>query len=114
MTVKITNKEFADRLKKLRKEKRMTQSEIAAKLNLSRTCVVNWENGIRVPKYGQVLELSRIFSVPIDYFSGRSEHKYNVNIPDYFEIDLSRLNAEGINRIREYYRFLVSDEKFCK
>lgn len=112
--MKITNREFAYRLKRLRKESKMTQSEIAQKLNISRTCVVNWENGTRVPKYCQLLELSRLFRVPIDYFSGQSEHKYNINIPDYLEIDLSKLNDVGINRIREYYEFLINDKKFCK
>ncbi|MBQ8301672.1 MAG: helix-turn-helix transcriptional regulator [Clostridia bacterium] len=112
--MKITNREFAYRLKKLRKENRLTQSEIAEKLNLSRTCIANWENGLRVPQYGQVLELSRIFGVPIDYFSGQSEHKYNINIPDYLEIDLSKLNGAGMNRMREYYEFLINDKKFCK
>jgi len=114
LTVKITNKEFADRLKKLRKERKMTQTEIAEKMRLSRTCIVNWESGSRFPQYGQVMELSRIFNVPIDYFSGQSEHKYNVNIPDYFEIDLLKLNDAGVNRMREYYRFLVNDKKFRK
>lgn len=110
----ISNAEFARRLKNLRREKRMTQSELAKRLRVSRTCITNWERGQRFPEYPYITGMAEMFRVPIDYFYGTSDHKYNINIPKYLEIDLSKLNGAGMDRMREYYEFLVKDEKFCR
>ena len=41
-----------------------------------------------------------------------SNHKYNINIPDYFELDLTKLNAAGVDMLYEYYKLLVNSEKY--
>lgn len=46
---------FQDKLKSLRKEKDLSQEELAKKLNVSRSVVAKWETGIRLPK-GELLE----------------------------------------------------------
>ena len=106
----IDNKEFGRRLCALRKEKNMTQSELAMKARVTRSSVANWETGLRFPDIDALKLIATLFNVPVDYLYGISDHRYKVNIPDYFEMDLTKLNDEGLRRISEYYKMLL--EKF--
>jgi len=57
---------FNIKLQALRKEKNITQEELAEKLNVSRQAVSKWESGQTMPDIENIIELSNIFSVPID------------------------------------------------
>lgn len=46
----------------------MTQSALAARLNISDKAVSKWENGVGYPEITMLPLLAEIFSVPIDYF----------------------------------------------
>ena len=41
---------FAQRLRELRKENAITQAGLAERMNVSRTCIANWESGERIPE----------------------------------------------------------------
>ena len=48
----------ADRIKDLREENRMTQSDLARKLSITRASVNAWEMGISVPSTQYIVELA--------------------------------------------------------
>jgi transcriptional regulator with XRE-family HTH domain len=54
----------------LRKEKNMTQMELADKLNISFQAVSNWERGQTMPDISKLGELADIFGVTIDELLG--------------------------------------------
>ena len=56
-----------DKLLKLRKEKGMTQEELAEKLNVSRQAISRWEMGTALPDTENVLQLSKLYGVSTDY-----------------------------------------------
>ena len=58
---------IADRIKKLRQQFGLTQSDLAKKLNITRSSVNAWEMGISVPSTQYVVELAGIFKVSTDY-----------------------------------------------
>lgn len=66
---------FGDRLIKLRKSKKLTQQEVANKLNISRSAYAGYEVGRRVPEYTTLENMANLFDVPIDYLVGRSDSK---------------------------------------
>jgi len=53
-------------LKQLRNMMRMTQEELAEKMNVSRQTVAKWENGESVPDLVRCVELSKIFNLSLD------------------------------------------------
>ena len=61
------NKEIARRLSELRKDKGITQSELAEMLGVSRTTVANYETGNRTPEYDTLARLADIYQVSCDY-----------------------------------------------
>ena len=58
-------------ISKKRKEKNITQSELAEKLGISDRAVSKWENGLCMPDAGNIPELCKILDITInDLFSG--------------------------------------------
>lgn len=108
----MNNNEIGIRIKCLRREKNMTQTDLAEKLRVTRTCITNWENGIRQPDNKTLIMMSQLFSVPVDYIYGRTNHRYDIKVPDYLSINFSKLNADGISMLYEYYKYLISNDRF--
>ena len=57
---------FADNLKQLRKEKRLSQEELAEILDVSRQAVSKWEQGIGYPEVEKLLLLSSKLNISLD------------------------------------------------
>ena len=57
---------FGDNLKKLRKSKKLSQEQLAEKVNVSRQSVSKWENGEAYPEMNNILELCKIFKCHIN------------------------------------------------
>ena len=58
---------FGKIVAKLRKERKMTQCDLAKMLNISDKAVSKWESGMGYPDIAQLPALSEIFEVSIDY-----------------------------------------------
>ena len=58
-------------IKQKRKEKKLTQSELAEKLSVTDRAISKWENGICMPDSGIIAELCKALNITInDLFSG--------------------------------------------
>ena len=70
--------EFGNYLYTLRKNKRMTQQELADKLGVTNKAVSKWETGEAFPETAQLVPLSDIFCVTVDdLLRGKSETLQN-------------------------------------
>lgn len=58
-------------LKELRKQKRMTQEEVAFHLKIARATYSRYESGEYEMSYKTLIMLAELFSVSIDYLLGR-------------------------------------------
>lgn len=58
---------LADKILNLRKTNRMSQEDLAGKLNVSRQAISRWEMGTAQPDAPNVLQLSKLFGVTTDY-----------------------------------------------
>lgn len=58
--------ELSEKLQELRKEKGLTQEELAEALFVSRTAISKWESGRGVPNIESLKAISKFFSVSID------------------------------------------------
>ena len=64
---------FPERLKQLRKEKGLTQIELAKVLGVSSGTVAMWETGKRKPSFDMFDRLTGIFDKRIDYILGTTD-----------------------------------------
>ncbi|MCD7836116.1 MAG: helix-turn-helix domain-containing protein [Lachnospiraceae bacterium] len=44
----------------------MTQSDVAQKLHISKTTVVNWEKGKVSPSFADIQAISALYNIPMD------------------------------------------------
>lgn len=58
--------ELKEKLVALRKEKGLTQSAVAEKLDVSRQAISRWESGIALPSTDNLKSLSALYGVPVD------------------------------------------------
>ena len=78
--------EFHEKLQELRKNRGLTQEELAEALYVSRTAVSKWESGRGYPSIDSLKEISKYFSVTIDellssenlLFIAENENKSNI------------------------------------
>ena len=65
-----------NRLKELRKEKKLTQKELADKINVSKITVLRWENGERQIKPDKAQALADFFGVSIAHLLGYEDNDF--------------------------------------
>ncbi|WP_373140323.1 helix-turn-helix domain-containing protein [Beduini massiliensis] len=58
--------DFSEKLQQLRKQKQMTQEQLAECLYVSRTAISKWESGKGYPNIESLKSISKLFSVSID------------------------------------------------
>ena len=84
--------EFSEKLQALRKQKNLTQEELAEELYVSRTAISKWESGRGYPSIDSLKEISNYYSVTIDdllsseklLFIAEKENKENLrNMCDF-------------------------------
>lgn len=106
------------RIKELRKEKGLRQSELATTLHVSQQAVGSWETGRTVPGADTLNILADYFDVTTDYLLGRPEKKDDdvktADIEDddvIFTYEGRRIPKEDLELIRRIMRGTRNDIK---
>ena len=77
----MTDKNFAAKFAALRRENGITQQRLGAMLGVSNRAVSKWETGLALPSTENILKLSKIFGVSVDYFLSDGEMKVEKSAP---------------------------------
>lgn len=64
-----------NRIKELRQENDILQSDLAKRLKVGQATISNWETGRYEPDQDALREMSKIFDVSIDYILGNTDIK---------------------------------------
>ena len=76
---------LGERIKYLRLKNNLTQTQLAEKLNLTKSVISAYETGQRLPSYDVLIQLTKTFLVSTDYLFGIEKTK---------NLDLSGLSPE--------------------
>lgn len=60
---------IAERIIALRKEKNISQGDLAKKLNVSRQAVSKWEQGLSSPDTAKLIQLAEVFGTEVEYLA---------------------------------------------
>lgn len=82
----------ADRIKVLREQNNLTQTELSKKLGITRSGVNAWEMGISIPSTQYIVEISNLFKVSTDYILGVNQS---------VTLDVSGLNDDDIQLLQQ-------------
>lgn len=78
---------IGERIKELRKSKKMSQSELGKFIGVSQTTVTAWENGRAEPSSSYVAKLATFFNVSTDYLLGRDPREDDLKTADLADDD---------------------------
>jgi len=76
----INPKTFGEKLKNIRKEKNLTQKEVAEKLFISVQAVSKWEKGKCLPDVDNIKTLGQLYQISVDNLLKTEDDMYE-NIP---------------------------------
>ena len=68
-------KGLAERLKFIRLNSKMTQQEVADKINTSRSNISKYENGLLEPNIDTLVQLIELYKISADYLLGIKKDK---------------------------------------
>lgn len=76
-----------DMIKTLREEAGYSQSQLAKKLDVTRSSVNAWEMGLSTPTTHYIVALSKLFHVSTDYLLGL-DNKRHIVLEDYSKSEI--------------------------
>ena len=83
---------LGERLKALRIEHKMTQTQVSERIGVAVSAVSFYESGVRLPSYPVLIKLSRLYHVTTDYLLG-VKFKEMIDISDLSEDDRAVVKA---------------------
>ena len=77
--------DFSVRLKHLRKDKHLTQVQVAERIGVTPAMVSAYESDLKVPSLDTMIRLANLFGVTVDYLLCREDKRF---------LDISDLNDD--------------------
>lgn len=101
------------RIKELRKQNHLTQSELGSKLGVIKQTVSSWENGVSSPNNDTLANIASIFGVTTDYLLGNdtSTTKQLIECHDISN-RISKLVASFSQKYRRFKTFVKNRNSF--
>lgn len=85
----MTNAQIlGDKLYRLRKDKGISQEELAYKLNVSRQAISKWERGEALPDTDNLISLAKLYEVSLDELVGNDVESYQPVIAPTASVDV--------------------------
>lgn len=104
--------DFENKIAQLRKDKGITQEELAEKIGVSRQAVAKWEAGQSVPEITTLIQIADCFEVSLDLLVGRVENETEALITTMKDLikngvpDDENEGAEALRLIRNFVRLM--------
>ena len=113
---------LSQRLKESRKNRKLTQDELALKVNTTKSTISNYENGHSTPSNDMLVLLSNALQITTDYLLGRSdnptlteddEFRAFANDPDMerWYRQLPDNDEDDLRKLRQMWDIIKSDSK---
>lgn len=107
---------LADRLKELRKSKKLTQTELGKILGVGKTTISMYETNNSTPNDEIKMKISEYFNVSLDYLLGKTDIKNytedpNITIALHSDTDYDDLPKEALDEINNFVEFIKQKYK---
>ena len=102
----------AERIKKLRIQHTLSQTELAKLVGVKSNTVSTWERGTRKPDFNVLCKLSNSFGVSIEYILGETANSISENENDYSSTSV--LADDVYYMVKKYCRLTDKSQKIIE
>lgn len=100
-----------ERLKQIRKERKLKQKDIATILNVDRSTYSGWETGKDTIPLRKLFKLSNFYNLSIDYLTGLSKKSNYIYMSDFIDLksvgkNLKKLRINNHLKQKDLYNML--------
>ncbi|MBE7097399.1 helix-turn-helix domain-containing protein [Bacillus cereus] len=107
-------KTFGNIIRNLRKQKGITQKELAQSLQLSESTIGMYERSERQPDYNTLIRIADYFKVSTDFLLGRdfeAEGTKNDSELDQWLNDIKLAPSQKREELKRFWKFISQEEK---
>lgn len=104
---------FGDNLRKLRKSKKLSQEDLAGKMQVSRQSVSKWETGDAYPEMNNILQLCKIFRCHINDLVNDSIVDID-SLDEEIKMNVVKLKKEQQTKMKGLSKAISIIAKVCK
>ena len=104
---------FGDNLKLLRKERKLSQEDLAEKMNVSRQSVSKWETGEAYPEMNNILQLCKIFGCNINSLVNESIEDVN-SLDEEIKMSVVKFKDEKQRKVKGISKAITVIAKIMK
>ena len=101
----MNDNNLAEKIAKLRKEKGLTQSQLAEMINVSNKTISRWETGEGYPEITLLMPLAKALGVTTDYLLGTSQETAQASGPRYYTGQTDAKPRKHADRPAERFSF---------
>ena len=102
----FSNNSFGERLKELRKSKKLTQVQVSEMIDVQQGTYSRWENGTLEPNLEAVVKLAKLFDTTTDYLLGKTIYSTLDVVPH----PITRID---LKKLKEFNKTELDDLKFA-
>lgn len=106
---------LGERLKELRKEKKLTQEQLADNFFVNKSSISRYEKNTQVPELEILIKIAEFFDVSVDYLLGRSDNRttnlYSADINNStYTIELDKELKKDLTKeeLDNFIKYLIS------
>ncbi|MGM2820537.1 helix-turn-helix domain-containing protein [Bacillus cereus group sp. Bce001] len=107
-------KTFGNIIRNLRKQKGITQKELAQSLQLSESTIGMYERNERQPDYNTLIRIADYFNVSTDFLLGRDfnvkEDRNNKELDQWLN-DIKLAPSQTREELKRFWKFIMQEEK---
>ena len=114
---------FADNLRRLRKEKGISQAKLAETIGISQSAVGYWERGQKIPSSEMAKKLANYFNISTDELLDTAMKSFSAEIGEKIVATVDdepmiyayhKLNSDGQIKVIEYAEDLAGNPEYRK
>ena len=97
---------FGELLRELRRDRGMTQADLARELSFTPMTISSYERGCSIPDDATKVKIAKIFNVSLDYLLGLIRDPLPYERDDHTVTCPPDFTPEDIKKVQEYVQFL--------
>jgi transcriptional regulator with XRE-family HTH domain len=87
-------------IRELREKKRLTQPELAEKIDIKRPSITAYEGGNQLPPVDTLIKIADLFNVSLDFLTGRTNDRMLHRLTEFDKQSLSGFNEQEYEILR--------------